>query len=97
MAQQEIHLHTAAAKLTAEGLRRAEAGEDLIVGVEIEAARAARLVERGGAIVVGGGSIDALDHDGDGKKGGARKAPRIGAPDDPELPAGDPEPPVGEG
>ena len=75
MTQQKIHLHTAAPKATKAGFVRAEAGEDLIVGVEIDMGRALRLVESGGAIVVGGGTLDPLDHDGSGKRGGARRLP----------------------
>lgn len=66
-----IHLHTAAPRQTAQGVVRAEAGEELIVGQEITAKRAARLVAAGGAEVVGGGDIDVTDHDGDGAMGGA--------------------------
>ncbi|MCZ4340579.1 hypothetical protein O4H52_03100 [Sphingomonadaceae bacterium G21617-S1] len=70
-----IHLHTAATRMVEGGEVRAEAGEDLIVGKEITAARAARLVERGGAVVIGDGTIDPLDHDGDGEKGGQAPGP----------------------
>lgn len=71
-----IHLHTAATRMTEAGEVRADAGEDLIVGKEITAARAAHLVDTGGAVVIGGGTIDPLDHDGDGVKGG--QAPGVG-------------------
>jgi hypothetical protein len=75
-----IHLHTAATRMVEGGREvRAEAGEDLIVGKDITAARAADLVDRGGAVVIGGGTIDPLDHDGDGVKGGAA-APGDGMP-----------------
>lgn len=62
----KIHLHTADRRVTKNGTIRAEAGEDLIVGAEISIERAQKLVDRGGAIVV-----DPLDHDGNGRKGGA--------------------------
>ncbi|WP_347269858.1 hypothetical protein [Rhizorhabdus histidinilytica] len=65
----KIHLHTADLRITSKGTVRAEAGEDLIVGEEISAERARELVDRGGAIVV-----DPLDHDGNGRKGGAAPA-----------------------
>lgn len=65
----KIHLHTADLRNTKEGVVRAEAGEDLIVGEEIDADRAQTLIDRGGAVVV-----DPLDHDGNGRKGGAAPA-----------------------
>lgn len=66
----KIHLHTADRRTVRNGdattTVRAEAGEDLIVGEEISIERAQLLVDRGGAVVV-----DALDHDRNGRKGGA--------------------------
>lgn len=67
----KIHLNTAAARVTPTGIVRAEAGEELIVGQEITAKKAAQMVAAGGAEVVGGGTIDVTDHDGDGEMGGA--------------------------
>jgi len=48
----KIHLHTAALRNTKAGPVYAHSGEDLIVGQDIDAAKAAELVESGGAIVV---------------------------------------------
>lgn len=65
----KIILHTASTKLIGGRPVFADAGETLTVGEHIDADRAKKLVNRGGAVV-----IDPLDHDRNGRKGGAASA-----------------------